>query len=425
MLRPEFVFSQSVSAVCVEVRAARTRASEVALHVDDEGRVLRVLCPPWALALRLAGPVCDQDTQASAEYCQDSGLLTVRLPKKTPGQHFAEPEVVREERWWEGEGEQKEREEKEEAEAEAVAEAREKAPPVYYGFNNHYTDVFRGLEDYDILELGDPEGVLPEERQIMRMAAEETKFDGDYYIGDLLNSEDYAHVISFRPYWMDFVVPKVVDMSIETTLAAGPSLSEQDSILLARLGPRSFMLENEQATIFGLVDILFAYAHHELSNNGEQSCEGSWSVSRLSPLLSWLDMSCCKSGLSSVLVTSYRRALCYPLYRSWQLCTTVHRHVANILRGGIKVVLKCLLQVHHIFTHNDEKRYLINLVLIDDYIRWIQTVPAVLLLQLADAVEKTQVSKESVDLNLDALEKLAKEEEDNHQENYMMEVEEY
>jgi hypothetical protein len=43
--------------------------------------------------------------------------------------------------------------------------------------------------------------------------------------------------------------------------------------VLARLGPKSFLLENERQICCGLLDILFAYVHHELCMQGEESCE--------------------------------------------------------------------------------------------------------------------------------------------------------
>jgi hypothetical protein len=88
----------------------------------------------------------------------------------------------------------------------------------------------------------------------------------------------------------------------------------------------------------------------------------------------------------------------------------------------VQVVVKCLLSIHHIFTHNDEKRYLINVIFVDDYIRWVQTVSDAQLRQFADAVERTVVSKESVELNLEALELLAREENQDEQEDFMMEI---
>jgi hypothetical protein len=39
------------------------------------------------------------------------------------------------------------------------------------------------------------------------------KFDGDYYIGDLLNFQDYAHVLTFRPFWMGHILPRIADVN--------------------------------------------------------------------------------------------------------------------------------------------------------------------------------------------------------------------
>jgi protein SHQ1 len=352
-------------------------------------REFHFLAQPYALKLALGGEVVE-DGSETARYCLETGRLTVRLPKKTLGQVFEPPTVI------ENGGEM------EVGEENAVPHA-----PVYYGFNSHHTGVFVGLEEYDILELPDPERVTPQERRLLRVVAEESKFDGDYYLGDLMNAEDYSHVFSFQPFWTPHVPERIRD--VEAAPLAPIAFSEQDTMLLARLRPKSFILENASRVLCGLVDLLFAYVYHELTMAGEESCEASWTVSRLSRLLGWLDDS--EESVEATLRISYRRALCYPLYRNWQLCVTAQAHVSGILRAGKRVTLKCLLNVHHCMTHNAEKRYLLNVVFVDDYIAWLQAVEdESVLWKLGESVAKVALRKEALELNLVELERFAADE---------------
>jgi hypothetical protein len=89
-------------------------------------------------------------------------------------------------------------------------------------------------------------------------------------------------------------------------------LTEQDQIVLARLQPKvmgaslnvlfllrfpqnkkqkTFLVDEASATWRGLCELLFALAHLTLTLEGEPGSEASWLVSRLSPLLAWLDAS--------------------------------------------------------------------------------------------------------------------------------------
>jgi protein SHQ1 len=353
-MRPVYEFAQDEDTVTLTLVVRYLREQDIQFLVGE--REFHFLAQPYALKLALGGEVVE-DGSETARYCLETGRLTVRLPKKTLGQVFEPPTVI----------ENEEGELMEEGEENAAPHA-----PVYYGFNSHHSGVFAGLEEYDVLELPDPERVTSEERRLLRVVAEESKFDGDYYLGDLMNAEDYAHVFSFQPFW-------------------------------------SFILENHSRVLCGLVDLLFAYVYHELTMAGEESCEASWTVSRLSRLLGWLDDS--EDSIEATLRISYRRALCYPLYRNWQLCVTAQAHVSGILRAGKRVTLKCLLNIHHCMTHNAEKRYLLNVVFVDDYLAWLQAVEdESVLWKLGESVAKVALRKESLELNLVQLERFAADE---------------
>ncbi|WAR25978.1 SHQ1-like protein [Mya arenaria] len=103
----------------------------------------------------------------------------------------------------------------------------------------------------------------------------------------------------------------------------------------------------------------------------------------------------------------YIRALCYPLFRNWKLCTKIQQDLVTIFRLGRRRLLKCLLEIRNILLDQD-CRYVLNDLYITDYCVWIQSASSKRLESLADAIEKTVVSKADVDLDLVEVERIAK-----------------
>jgi hypothetical protein len=64
---------------------------------------------------------------------------------------------------------------------------------VVYGFNNRYSQVFRGLQDWEeeIIELPDPESTPAAERTSLRLLTENVKFDPNYYQADFVGAADW------------------------------------------------------------------------------------------------------------------------------------------------------------------------------------------------------------------------------------------
>lgn len=220
----------------------------------------------------------------------------------------------------------------------------------------------------------------------------------------MVESGEWAHVLQFIPWWVHYKAARDASAAQGGGMAVPPvTLSEQDHMVLVRLQPREHLLDDRAAVLCGLVDVLFAYCYHHCTMLGQESCEASWTVSRLSRLLSWLDGA--EANVHAALVQSYRRALAYPLWRSWALCEHVHRVLALLLGAGKPAVVKCLLDVYHIMTHNSERRYLLNTVWVADYLVWVQLEPDVTLSQLALQVAQVRVAKAETLWPLEALER--------------------
>jgi protein SHQ1 len=119
-----------------------------------------------------------------------------------------------------------------------------------------------------------------------------------------------------------------------------------------------------------LVSILFAYGYEMRSTMLDPTPESAWTISVLIPAFTALDTSPA-AILDETLRSSYRRALAFPLYRSWAFCERVRLDVADILKNGVHSVLKCLLAVKSILDHH-EVYYIYSKIWIDDYCVWAQ-----------------------------------------------------
>ena len=389
---PHFELIQDETCLSLQIRAKYLRQQDMEFYFGE--KEFRFFCPPFSLHLEFDKCI-EEDGTEKAMYCLDTGVLSVRIPKKNKGEVFADLDCL---------SKLIKRSELQVDEEDAQAERDEERS--YYGFNNHYNQVFRGLEHFDVLELDKPETTSASERKMMRVIAEEVKFDADYYLADLFNEEDFAEVLGYQPWWNAFEKKKIVMIS-ETDNVGQESVKfeERDQNVLLSLKPKMYILENESSVQCGLVDLLFAYCYNEISNMGNENCEASWTISRLSRLLSWLDAE--ETDLENTLVCCFRRALAYPLIRNWKMCCMVKRHVEMVLNAGKSVILKCLLGIYHTMTHNSEKRYLLNVVFVNDYLIWVQMTKPEIFELLSKKVASTEMKKSKIGFDLDQIEEEA------------------
>ena len=103
----------------------------------------------------------------------------------------------------------------------------------------------------------------------------------------------------------------------------------------------------------GLCDILFGYAYdHRMTSGGDSTAESNWTISILSPVLSWLDP---PDTPRDAIIASVRRALCYPYIRCWDFCLLLLDDVERMLRLGQRCVLRALLATRKIFAKSESK----------------------------------------------------------------------
>jgi protein SHQ1 len=71
------------------------------------------------------------------------------------------------------------------------------------------------------------------------------------------------------------------------------------------------------------------------------------------------------------IIPSYKRALVFPLYRSFVLAEACQQDVSQFLLKGKRTVVRCLLEVKHILDHH-EVYYIYSKIWVDDFCAWTQ-----------------------------------------------------
>ncbi|KAJ3044288.1 Hsp90 cochaperone shq1 [Rhizophlyctis rosea] len=243
MLTPAFTVSQDEDFVTVMLRCPYVRAQEVEFYI--EGTEFKFYVRPYFLRLNLPAPLIE-DGRESASYDIDKGEITVKLPKETKGQHFADLDLLTKLMESKGQaasvggtaaatgpatdgtptikplievigGSADAAMESESAPGESVDsddedeefdwEFPQEAPKLalstgaQYGFNNAYSGHGSHLSQIarDIVEIDDLDTSTPSSRREERLTKEELKFDDDHYVADFINDEEIQRLIKFRP----------------------------------------------------------------------------------------------------------------------------------------------------------------------------------------------------------------------------------
>ena len=235
------------------------------------------------------------------------------------------------------------------------------------------------------IDIQDPDN-NQEDRAIQRMNDENQKFNDDHYLADYFDDTGIieSSLLQYTPVY-----------SAEYT--------GQEIDILKNLPKKSFLLEKEQKfyAFSGLIDILFAYCYNRRINCGEPNVESGWTIAKLSSTLSWFDTF---KNLEDTIVASYRRCICFPLYRNWKLTNMVFKDLVDLLKKGTKQILKALLDIRKSFLDSCDNRYILNDLYINDYLVWIQYVKNKKLASFVECVEKINVTKQMVDFDLECLE---------------------
>ena len=152
-----------------------------------------------------------------------------------------------------------------------------------------------------------------------------------------------------------------------------------------------------------LLTLLFAYAYDARTTQHDPTPESAWTIAALTTAFSALDpppyshsphpslqaiqrittktnqdgstphsdFDFESAELAETFIPSYRRAIAFPLYRSWALADMCRKDVARFLLRGTRTVLRCLLELRTILDAH-EVYYVYSRIWLDDFSRWIQ-----------------------------------------------------
>lgn len=144
-----------------------------------------------------------------------------------------------------------------------------------------------------------------------------------------------------------------------------------------------------------LLTLLFAYAYDSRTTQHDPTPESAWTICALVPAFSALDPApyapppppaaaqadaFAPGELAATFAASYRRALAFPLFRSWALAERCRADVGALLRGGRRGLVRCLLELKGVLDRHDVY-YVYAKIWVDDFCVWVQAcarcVPAV------------------------------------------------
>lgn len=248
-----------------------------------------------------------------------------------------------------------------------------------YGFLNLHTGFLRHVvnTENEVNVLGpDAETLPPSERRRLRLEKEEKKWDEEYYMADYADPSMIDEVIAMSSPFVPFAG------------AEDAEFTEEEKLDMLRLPRREYLTSpaDIRATRLTLLTVLFAAAYDTRTTQGDPTPESAWTVCALTPAFAALDpapypfppsFSPPRSSppddleLQATLAASYRRALAYPLYRSWALAEACRRDVGALLSHGRRAILRALLRLRDLLNKH-EVYYVYARIWIDDFCSWVQ-----------------------------------------------------
>ncbi|QLL31466.1 hypothetical protein HG536_0B03290 [Torulaspora globosa] len=454
MLTPDFVVTQDEKFVFIKIKVSTIRFNAAALEMAVEGSVFVFYLSPYYLRLAFPHEVVD-DERASAKYCSKDESIDIQLPKLKEGTFFEDLDVPTKLLARRGDligadaaskrddrckkpliqeiGSGNENLEKEDLQAISAAgdsfsweieqtadKQNSRLLSIKYGFEDAYdTSVSVSVSNgNDINELDDPERTTPNNRVKERLRKEDLKFDPEYYVSEYMikryaSPEDL--VINGIEEVMKFTPPLVKDYlkwyknSDDRNSVMPIVFTEKEQEQMQKYIPRKEYLVSEPKKLYvTILCLLFAYIFEQMETGGVHNTESAWSIGKLTPQICFLDQQLllkdATEGVSLIkaaIITGIRRSLSYPLHRNYDLSTKAWTFVYYVLRGGKRLVTRCLLDIHEIFRFHDVY-YVYNRILLDDLCSWFisqgsENVTRSLALEMKKELD--QISKDEIEFN--------------------------
>ncbi|KAI8979860.1 SHQ1 protein-domain-containing protein [Mycotypha africana] len=429
MITPTFKVDQDSDSLTITIKTPYVRAQDVDLYV--EGCEFRFYLRPYFLRLHFPGNIVEDDL-SKAVYDPSVGQFTIRVSKETKGEFFPDLDLLTKLLARTGESSK---------EKNGTADQKEKKPLIevvgssensnteqqlgdeeiqdaiefnwelpqelpssselyitsHYGFNDQYNGYFTHVHETmnEINEITDVEKSTTESRRQERLQKENSYFDEDHYCMDFANSNEIEELLKYKT--STAVAP--LNVTNKDSLL---KFTSQEEAMMRDLPNKAYLLSFEKGIYLGLVDLLLAYSYNHRVTEGENNVESVWCIGKISSTLSSLEQF---TTLKEVIISFYRRALIYPLYRHFGLCEKVLQDVYILFRLGKRAILKTLLEMKHLFDHHDVY-YIYSKLYLDDYCIWVQLFSDNVLRTLAHELHHFNVKKNELGWDLVELEEV-------------------
>lgn len=431
MITPKFVITQDDDFVYIKINVSSLRFNAAGLEMVVEENVFVFHLSPYYLRLRFPHNLVDNE-DSDARYESKDETIETKIPKEVKGQFFEDLDVptkllarqgdilgasnveasnelpkkgpLIQEVGGSGSGDGDQNQNKsgehriesleEQGEAfnweieQKPAETLDGALKTKYGFDNLYDTIISVsiANGNDINELDDPEHTTANDRVKERLEKEKLKFDAEYYVSEYMTykygSPDELEINGIKELFQ--VMPPVVKQylkwykSTDEKDATMPiTFSDKEQTQMQNNIPhKEYLIQDSKNCYITLLSILFGYIFEQIENNGTHNTESAWTIGRLAPQISFLDQQLLLeedlgtvSIIKAAVITATRRSLCYPLHRNFDLTVRAWNFVYYLLRGGNRLLTRCLLDIHEVFRFHDVY-YVYNKILLDDLCSW-------------------------------------------------------
>lgn len=257
-----------------------------------------------------------------------------------------------------------------------------------YGFNNQYDSMITVsvTNGNDINELDYPENTQPENRIKERLNKEKLKFDPEYYVAEYMTkkygNEDDLEInrikllLKFIPSIPKEYLKWYKNSKTKDSVMPVEFNKEEHEQMQNNLPKKEYIVDNVKSLYFTILSLLFSYIFEQVENEGVHNTESAWTIGKLTPQISFLDQQILLedviseiSMIRAIIITGIRRSLSYPLHRDYELAIKCWNYVYYLLRGGKRLIIKALLDIHEIFRFHDVY-YIYNKILLDDLCAW-------------------------------------------------------
>nr|CAG8502450.1 7954_t:CDS:10 [Entrophospora candida] len=377
MITPVFVVMQDDTFITIKMKTPYIKVNEIEIYC--EGPDVSFYAKPYYLRLHFSNNLIEDDRMHTS-YDISNGDVIIKLAKENTGEYFPDLdfltkllaprarnqdlpsekpliEVIGEDI----NGEDSNTDKYDWELPQEFPDEKELVLTAKYGFNGLYSGYFTHVKETynEINEINDPE----------RSTAQSP---------DFMQVDEFIHLTKYKTKWSLSLeklnkIREIIDgtkekrdddLDIDEIL----EFTEQECKIMRSLPNKQYLIDNVGSIYYGLIDLIFAYSYNHRINEGENNVESVWTIGKISPTISCLEVF---NNIEELILSLFHRTLAYPLYRNFELSKKCLEDVYVLLELGRRAILKVLLELKDLFDHHDTY-YIYSKIILDDYCIWCQ-----------------------------------------------------